>query len=433
MFFLLNLLYNFDILKLFTLNRLKLELSLLKLLKESQTTYAYRGSDHEDDDGSKSKFGPSGYYPGKYFYMGDKALPYAQKHGKSITRVDISNAKLYPITYKNQDKIELEAGRKGFTAHAGGQKVVDYLKSLGYDGIARGLEVILFDHQKFNPQKISSLSESTITESYESQKELEWVVEDILSKVAYKFLTNSDILTLPGVDTMFILSETDKQYTVIEDFLSYTNTRITFHPIGNNEVYGEMEVQGPKGPYNIRLFYTQMQHHNIRKLRDSDYDGPMKMRVLNNDLDSMFGSTLLHELQHAYDGFISDGEALKNTQDDINRKKRRDLATKINTGEFTPEEEAEYNKSYNDYLNYTYEINARFAQTIKTVRFIETVYGDSPREGFSKKLVDWNRVVKQFKGLFRGWDVASDKMKKRLVGRLYKIYNRVKDEFERTQ
>jgi len=408
-------------------------LSLLQLLKESEATYAYRGSEHEDDDGSKSKFGSSGYYPGKYFYTGEKALPYAQKHGKNITKVDISNAKLYPITPKNADEIELEAYKKGFTAHSGGHKVVEYLKSLGYDGITRGLEVILFDYQKFNPQKISSLTESTITESYESQRELEWVVTDILSKVTYLFLTSSDSDSIPNVNSGHILDETDKKYDVVKSFLDDTLTRVLFEPTDDATNQAQVTTLGTKGPYVITLFYTDRHLNQIKSTKFSEYDGPTKMRILNSDLDSIFGSALLHELQHAYDGFISDGEALKNTQDDINRKKRRDLATKINTGNFTPEEEAEYNKSYNDYLNYTYEINARFAQTIKTVRFIETVYGDSPREGFSKKLVDWNRVVKQFKGLFRGWNVTSDKMKKRLMSRLYKVYNRVKEEFEKTQ
>jgi len=408
-------------------------LSLLKLLKESQTTYAYRGSDHEDDDGSKSKFGSSGYYPGKYFYVGEKALENAKGYGQYGTRVDITNAKLYPITYKNQDAIESEARRNGFFEYSGGYNVVNYLKSLGYDGIIRGTsEVVLFDYQKFNPQKISSLSESTITESYESQRELEWVVEDVLSIIAYNFLNNAENDRLPSIHLNRLISETDKPYAVTKKFIGASFTRIKFTLTNNINKKGEAIQRGPGESFLITVFFTEKEYKVLNEIKYSDDDSALKFRLLKKYMDNFFGSTLLHELQHAYDGFISKGKALIDKKQMRTDDRREELMLKSKRSELTPEEIKELDKSYNDYLRYTHEINARFAQVIKVLGFVETVYGDSPYEDFGKKLVEWDRVMTQFRYLFSGWDIMSGKMKKRLMGRLYKIYNRVKDEFDKT-
>lgn len=476
---------------------------ILDVLRESIEQYAYRGSKFEDDDGSKSRFGPSGYYyPAKYFYTGDNALQKAKDFGQYMTKVDISNAKLYPITYKNADDIEREARNAGFYEYGGGYNVVRYLKSLGYDGIQRGIEIILFDHDKFNPQKITSdsmnehlenkedivslniplllrlleyakedaktdmdlhfvierlvklsskgavlrmnnyntivnqqqeLASEHLTESYESQKELEWLADDIVSMAAYEFLNTREHDRLPSIPISKVLSQTDKQYQTLKKFIGGSFTRIRFAISNNKNLKGDTIQSGRGEMFTIKLYYDNDKYSIINQVKQHEtYDQQTKFKVLKNQIDRLFGSTMLHELQHAYDGFISKGKALSAKGDIVSDEKRKALSTKAQQGLLTPEEQAELDKSYNDYLNYKYEINARFAQTIRLITFFNTKYGDGPYDDVKKELYPWENVNRQFFNYFQGWNVLSDKMKKRLTSRLFKVYEKVREEFDKT-
>jgi 8-oxo-dGTP pyrophosphatase MutT (NUDIX family) len=124
--------------------------------KKTDDNIAWRGSDYTDEE-YNPPFGPSGYYKGRHFAIGDKAKETAQSFGKHLTQADLSKAKLYEIK-SNGDKgngegmlkLKEEAKAAGYEVHPGsGHVESQYLKDKGYDGIKAANEVVLFDHKKF--------------------------------------------------------------------------------------------------------------------------------------------------------------------------------------------------------------------------------------------------------------------------------------------
>jgi hypothetical protein len=118
---------------------------------------AIRVSDYHWKD-RKSNLTPSGYYPGVYFYTGKAAEDKVRDNkfaGKNVYKLDITGANLYKIDSPKKaeelkDEAEKAAEKGGFIVTQGsGYGDVEYLKSKGYDGIKRGIEVILFEPEKF--------------------------------------------------------------------------------------------------------------------------------------------------------------------------------------------------------------------------------------------------------------------------------------------
>jgi hypothetical protein len=117
---------------------------------------AIRVSDYHWKD-RKSNPTPSGYYPGVYFYTGKAAEDKLRDNfkGKNVYKLDITGANLYKIdSPKKAEELKDEAWKaaeKGgyIVTHGSGYGDVEYLKSKGYDGIRRGIEVIIFEPEKF--------------------------------------------------------------------------------------------------------------------------------------------------------------------------------------------------------------------------------------------------------------------------------------------
>lgn len=135
---------------------------LKEVLSEGNTNYdniAVRSSDHHWKDRASNKTS-SGYYPGVYFYTGpgaeEKVKGNFNKY-KNIYKLDITGAKLYNIeSPEKAEKLKDEAYRASkesgydFIVTSGsGYGDVQYLKMKGYDGIRRGIEVIIFEPEKF--------------------------------------------------------------------------------------------------------------------------------------------------------------------------------------------------------------------------------------------------------------------------------------------
>ena len=116
----------------------------LKFFDSFQPIYAYRGEriNHNPPNG------PAGHYFGTYFYIGDEAKENAKKLGENIIVADITNANLYILD--TPEKLKQEARKAGYDVReASGYIECNYLKSMGYDGIKIGSEVVLFDKNKF--------------------------------------------------------------------------------------------------------------------------------------------------------------------------------------------------------------------------------------------------------------------------------------------
>lgn len=136
-------------------------------------------------------------------------------------------------------------------------------------------------------------------------------------------------------------------------------------------------------------------------------------------------STLLHELQHAYDNYRSNGKALSYEDNE----KMRHLQDK-SIEKLSDEEKELLNRYSKRYLNSQHEINARFTQAIKDIFFIELI--DFNEDGsLEQKMYPLHKVIKEFKSKFYGYRFLPEKAKKKLIRKVSQFWHYEKDVLEK--
>ena len=282
-------------------------------------------------------------------------------------------------------------------------------------------------------QKNKGLNEEIIEETQEGQKDLEEFTNDILKLVSEECVktfennkihygeNNSRLLNFPVVSTGKMDGE---KYNEISEFVKDTSIRIiprTF--IDKEGTEGRLEYASPhenlgRELFNIKLKYSQDDLAEINKLLIEKPYGEVKPGDVYFKLYYIFYSTLLHELQHAYDAWRSKGKAFtsQRSKDYVSKQKMADKLEKKATSDLTPEERNALSDSYKAYLNLTHEINARFAQSMQKAR-LKTVDDE-----WNDIMKPWDEAYRSFKSNFKGWQILSDKMRKRLTNRLAKAY-----------
>lgn len=122
--------------------------------------------------------------------------------------------------------------------------------------------------------------------------------------------------------------------------------------------------------------------------------------ILKEAMNIGFKNTIVHELQHAYDNYISGGKfksdkASKNYYTTRQQKGIRNPAEILNNPEMM-----------NTYLNLPHEYWARFSGALSTIDINQS----------------FNEFWNEFKKKFEGYDVLEEKGKKRILNSLYKYY-----------
>lgn len=104
----------------------------------------YHGTDTEPGLGQRS-----GYYPGTYTLISKKDVTH---HGANVYTAKIDLNKVYSITEETSaEQLKKEAATAGFGYHSGnGRAEVEYLKSKGFIGLRRGIEILIFDGVSMN-------------------------------------------------------------------------------------------------------------------------------------------------------------------------------------------------------------------------------------------------------------------------------------------
>lgn len=140
-------------------------MSLKEFLLSEVTLYHGSKQPIEKWDSSKHL---SGYYPGFYTWNDPNK---ATSHGSYVYKLDLNNPKLYNLT--NSDELKKQAKIAGFSVTMGsGYQDVQYLKSLGYDGIIRGNEYIIFNPEKWSVEPMMLNNHDYVTNYPEPEKEL---------------------------------------------------------------------------------------------------------------------------------------------------------------------------------------------------------------------------------------------------------------------
>ena len=275
--------------------------------------------------------------------------------------------------------------------------------------------------QKAYPDK--ELFEALLDETHTAQKDLEKLTYEILMRVAEYLLIQKmegDNLTNQNFPTVTLDAANPSNFKEIDEFLEEVNFPIYF----------QKNVRG--GARGALVSYNNGVIDSIEMRLDDNVIEDLKQVLSKDDVDNSdlyhtlfypFSSTLLHELQHAYDVWRSKGRAVdgQDTEDykKIQSAKRDVQLKKKDLENLTPEEVEAYNKGVRAYLNLQHEINARFAQAVAKIGLVDIDF-DSPT--FDTIKADWNRVYGDFKTTFEGWRHLSDKMKKKLTRRLAKAY-----------
>lgn len=269
-----------------------------------------------------------------------------------------------------------------------------------------------------------------IRESLESQKGIEKLTDLILQKTAekifWRFSDYSNPDDLRKIDYELV-SHDFPDINIKKDIgignIYFSDTFQKFIEEGNVDVYYTSFLSGTRrgttsiGQYHyggyIYLSLTPEFLEQInREFNNENNLGGLSQDLLYVKLWYKFHSILAHELQHAYDYFISSGKMFmrKKTQ------KYFDIVQSYNIkSDSTPEES---NKIFKKYLRLPHEVNARFTQAFQKIRMFKS-------NGFNAKIKKpFETVLSDFKMYYDHWDDLSPTMQRRLIQRLYTMWDK---------
>jgi len=298
------------------------------------------------------------------------------------------------------------------------------------DELEKVVNWIVNNYQQYRKSLNESFfKEEVIQETQTGQKDLEKLTNDILKHLSREILKSKaysgdePITSFPIVNTIMYNGE---GFEEIGDFVEETNIRIVPTRLirGKKSIKGELEY-GPGDSfgnefYKIWLKYDSENLDGINELFKVK-GGEITDTDIYFNIFYLWYSTLLHELQHAYDAWRSKGKAfggqLTKTYTSIQDRANQVMKSKSKYDDLTPEEIDAINTSRKAYLNLVHEINARYAQAMH-----KTVMTGMDYDTFDDIKKEWNKVYSEFKLNFFGWRHLSDKMKRKLTRRLAKAY-----------
>lgn len=381
-----------------------------------------------------------GGWLGKGFYFTNN-YDYAKSYGNVIT-ANITLNKPYILTDSSYSRSPNKLAKELGVNNSGDVRFK--LMKEGYDSVMLkyddnseegGIftEVCVFEPEsiKIISKEDNNLDESIkMLESFKSQKELEMLATDILIKcgdetyrraVEYKkYIKDKEESKDNYVFEFSSVYLKDIKKTKYDELLKFMNIPLYI------QFDKENEYTTHKGGYGGNSIYITYSQSLFNKINEEFNEGKIK-----NGNDIYFSlhyethSTLLHELQHAYDDWRSGGKALYQSPDfNYNVIKRKNLVRKQNRGIKLSEKEIDFLLKHNDdYFHLPHEINARFTQAVKELRPMKLDH--------INKIwyigVPWETYVSDFKLYFPGWKKLSDENKKRILKKLGQFYELEKE------
>lgn len=265
------------------------------------------------------------------------------------------------------------------------------------------------------------LIKKLLKENFEVISDISMLSADVL-KVAIK---NFVILAIKQRSSLNVFSSIfnvfDKlnySYAKINDFLKDFKLTIKFTRTLGDKTSGQFK------PYtdNEGLLILRLSPQEVSKLLEkyvlNNLSQPITEQLINSMVDNIYNDiiteverdTVAHELQHAYDSWIS---------------KRKYTASKASIkyrADYPDENTPITDKQYYDYLRLPHEVNARFTETVRKLKLIVK------KDDGSFDMVDFEKVKKEFEDNFEGFNLIQPKMAKRLIKRLYAYYLSVKEK-----
>lgn len=259
-----------------------------------------------------------------------------------------------------------------------------------------------------------------LLENYKFHDALNNLAKDVFSNAGLKLVnyikTGDRIDNYVANDVLNGLVSNDKG---LNDFINDYN--LTLRLAGPESVSGgEFNEKGFNNKDGIIMIETNMRALkstiNYYANPEKNYDDSTIKKNFYSDFSVLSSDEILpllaHELQHAYDSWRSKGKFSNNKR----TEKFKQSIKKHGYDYSNPD-------ILNQYLRLPHEINAMFSETINNLNFFDT----SATNGVELKSI--NKIIQEFKENFWDFNIVSPTEQKRLINRLVKVYNDVKEDF----
>jgi hypothetical protein len=170
-------------------------------------------------------------------------------------------------------------------------------------------------------------------ETYKSQKEIELLSKKILNKFAFYIDKTSVINTVDDIEYVY-LGDIENDFSELNIFIKDNKN----FPILFYDKKESVDILGidTKGVYNTKEKYIILVENknlisSLNLIKNDENSYMDKIMRYENILSNYYMSTIIHELQHAFDDWRSDGKYSSNkTYNKYFDDKKRHVVYKIN-------------------------------------------------------------------------------------------------------
>jgi hypothetical protein len=278
-------------------------------------------------------------------------------------------------------------------------------------------------------------------ESYNSQKDLESLVDTIFEFMSEDLYTKHKnkyyAVQVPSIQLDTINT---RHYPTLIPFMESYGKLIVM--IANDSDIDGYNFENSLGVYYCieneidnseidRYIFIKENNHTIEYVNEYLLRKKPKDEILaliKYSLTNIYSKTLLHELQHAFDDFRSDGKAFNIRKDSKEDRIRLEYLNNKDGNELKEEERVFIGKKYLEYSNSKHEVDARFTSTVYNTNFYIWDFDKSIKEEKDVlSMVDFKEAYRSFKSNITNYRHLSEEEKKRLGQKFGKFYELEKD------
>ena len=300
-----------------------------------------------------------------------------------------------------------------------------------------------------------------LDEDYDSIQEIKVLANAVLKKIALRSLSsvkeyvqdynngNDLMIWFQNVSLNEVFDDDRAKYVKLRSFLeassntkvymsnkAFMSAKMDSHTKGNYSYRLSKSKSFKRGlPREINLYYGQDFKNTLVEKVNEIVEGGQIVKVGRNlnasDLYFIlyypFISTLIHEIQHAYDDFRSDSKIYQTKEFDKFIKLNNELV--VNKESVSKEE---FYKRDVDYLNLNHEVWARFSQAMDKVRFTtgDILKNEKGESYWKDEMKDIHEVAKDFARTFDSFDVLPEDVKRKLMRKISQFWHIEQDKIK---
>lgn len=266
--------------------------------------------------------------------------------------------------------------------------------------------------------------EEVIEEDYKSNAEIKELANQTLLELAkanYDYVERQSNLAeyqdgiklFLAVTLNAVYHENPDKFPLLREFLLKSNVIVNVRPEKDTHTKGDY-VANEDGDYRfgklryINLYFDESFSKKMAfdSRKTTDAGDKVNYHDLYFPMFNTFNSTLMHELQHAYDDFRTNSKIFKTKQTADYRNKYFFAGQEIN---FNPEKETE---KHNAYLIQPHEIWARFTQAIHDAKFYKV---DFKGDTIQYTMFPIEQAIHSFISHMKGFELLDKETQRRLI------------------